>query len=179
MDLAAETYLRALAKDTGAKPDRYIRNAEVLGQRGASADAVRIVEAIRRSFGERLSTDERKRVLKLEARIAAATGRAGAEQIKLLAEIVTLDPLDGEALILLGQSYATAGDVEKACFNFETAARIDKYEAEAKLRHGQCLVRNARYQEALPLLKRAQELKPRDDVARYLEQVERIARTRN
>jgi tetratricopeptide (TPR) repeat protein len=179
MDLAADAYLRGLARDAAAKADRHIRNAEVLGQRGASAEAVRILEAVRQLFGQRLSTDERKRVLKLEARIAAAVGRAGAEQVKLLEEIVALDPLDGEALILLGQYYATAGNIEKACFNFETAAGIEKFEAEAKLRHGQCLVRNARYQEAIPLLKRTQELKPREDVGRYLEQVERVARTRN
>jgi hypothetical protein len=31
----------------------------------------------------------------------------------------------------------------------------------------------------VPLLKRALELNPRDDVVRYLEQVERIARSQN
>ena len=35
-----------------------------------------------------------------------------------------------------------------------------------------------RYADALPLLRRAQEIKPREDIARYLEQVERIARAR-
>ena len=33
-----------------------------------------------------------------------------------------------------------------------------------------------RYAEAVPLLRRAQEVKPHDDIARYLEQVERIAK---
>ncbi len=35
-----------------------------------------------------------------------------------------------------------------------------------------------RYADALPLLRRVQELKPRDDIARYLEQVERLAKAR-
>jgi hypothetical protein len=35
-----------------------------------------------------------------------------------------------------------------------------------------------RYGDALPLLRRVQELKPRDDIARYLEQVERLAKSR-
>jgi hypothetical protein len=35
-----------------------------------------------------------------------------------------------------------------------------------------------RYTDALPYLRRVQELKPRDDVARYLEQVERLAKGR-
>ena len=86
-----------------------------------------------------------------------------------------LDPLDGETLILLGQHYA-ATNVEKAVFYFERAEGVEKTEADARLRHAQVLVRNGKYQEALPLLKRALELKPREDVQRYAEQVERAAR---
>ena len=36
----------------------------------------------------------------------------------------------------------------------------------------------ARYNEAIPLLRRAQTLRPREELQRYLEQVERIARAR-
>jgi hypothetical protein len=35
-----------------------------------------------------------------------------------------------------------------------------------------------RYSDAVPLLRSAQEVKPRDEIARYLEQVERIAKSR-
>ena len=86
--------------------------------------------------------------------------------------------MDGEALILLAMHHA-ASDVEKAIFYYERAQGIEKFEGDARLRHGQLLVRNGRYQEALPLLKRAQELNPRDDVQNYIEQVERAARARN
>jgi hypothetical protein len=40
------------------------------------------------------------------------------------------------------------------------------------------MVNQSRFAEAVPLLKKAQEIEPRDDVARYLEQVERAARSR-
>jgi tetratricopeptide (TPR) repeat protein len=98
-----------------------------------------------------------------------------AAHVKILEEIVRLDPLEGETLILLGQFYATT-DMEKAIFYFERAAALEAFEASAKLRHGQLLVKNGKYQEALPLLKRAYELKPREEVQRYTEQVERAAR---
>jgi len=42
----------------------------------------------------------------------------------------------------------------------------------------QILVAREQYAPALPLLKRAQELTPRDEIARYIEQVERAARAR-
>ncbi len=81
-------------------------------------------------------------------------GSGGEEEIRMLEEIVALDPLDGEALILLGQHCA-----------------------DALVRHAQLLVQQTKYAEALPLLRRAQDLKSREDVQKYLEQVERVARS--
>jgi Tfp pilus assembly protein PilF len=179
-ELAVSAYQRALTKDgANADPSVSLRNAEVLASRSAYVEAGSLLTRVKEVCGPKLGTPEKKRVLKLEARIAAASGQTGEEQAKLLEEIVALDPLDGEAIILLAQHYARNGDTDKACFMFERAAGIEKYEAEAKLRHGQILVKSGKYQEALPLLKRAQELKPRDDVQRYVEQVERAARQRN
>ena len=179
-ELAVSAYQRALAKDgDNADPAVSLRNAEVLVARSAYTEAASLLTRMKATCGAKLGTPEKKRVLKLEARIAAASGQAGEEQAKLLEDIVALDPLDGEALLLLAQHYSRTGNTDKACFQCERAAGIEKFEADAKLRHGQILVKNGKYQEALPLLKRAQELKPRDDVQRYIEQVERAARARN
>lgn len=176
-ELAVSAYLRALVKEgAGADPTVPLRNAEVLVARSAYAEAGSLLSHVKEACGQRLGTPEKKRVLKLEARIAAAAGQSGEEQARLLEEIVALDPLDGEALILLAQHYSRIGNTDKACFICERAAGLETFEAEAKLRHGQILVKSGKYQEALPLLKRALELKPRDDVQRYVEQVERAAR---
>jgi tetratricopeptide (TPR) repeat protein len=102
---------------------------------------------------------------------------AGQEEVKVLEEIVDLDPLDGEALILLGQNSARSGDLEKAVFYYERAENLEKYEADAKIRHAQLLVGQGKYTEALPLLRRAQELKPHENVQKYLEQIERLAKS--
>ena len=102
----------------------------------------------------------------------------GEEQVRILEEIVELDPLDGDALILLGRQAGRGGDVEQAVFYFERAANVEGFEADAKIRHGQLLVGQGRYQEALPLLRRAQQLAPRDNVQEYIEQVERFAQSR-
>ena len=54
----------------------------------------------------------------------------------------------------------------------------EAFEADAKVRHAQLLISQSKYREALPLLKRAQAIKPRDNVAQYLDQVERLAATK-
>jgi tetratricopeptide (TPR) repeat protein len=179
IDLAADAYLRAMDKDSEPVPARGLQKVEVLVGRGAYPAAERLIARIESFPPERFTPEERKRQLKLEARIAAARGPANAEAALILEEIVQLDPLDGEALILLGQHHASSGNLEKATFLFERAAGISQHEAEATLRHAQCLVRAGKYRQAVPLLKRTQELRPREDVGRYLEQVERVARARN
>jgi tetratricopeptide (TPR) repeat protein len=80
--------------------------------------------------------------------------------------------------MLLGQHYARKNDPDHAMFYFERAESIEACEANAKIRHAQVLVGMGRYADAIPLLRRAHDLKPREDVARYLEQVERIAKAR-
>lgn len=175
--LAVNCYVRALEMSAHASPDRALRAARVLAARGASADTERLIGSIERSFEGKLTDESRKELLKLHARVAAADG-AGDEEARVLEEIVKIDPLDGEALILLGQFHARAKDVERAIFYYERAQKIERHEADAKVRHAQLLVGEGRYAEALPLLRSAQQLKPRDNVQEYLEQVERIAKSK-
>ena len=173
-DLAVGAYVRSLEKSPQSKPDRAIRASKALVSRGAGDDARTLMAEITRLRGESLATEDQKDMLKLRARLAVATG-ASEEEAKILQEIVAIDPLDGEALILLGQHSARGGNPEQAVFYYERAANLEKFEADAKVRHAQLLVGQGKYQEALPLLRRAQSIKPRDNIQQYLEQIERVA----
>jgi tetratricopeptide (TPR) repeat protein len=174
---AVASYVSALEKNPESSPDRALRAAKVLTSRGALNDTKQLIERIESLHGSNLDKMDRKDLLKLRARIAVAEG-SGEEQIKVLEEIVALDPLDGEALILLGQHSARSNDFEKAIFYYERAENLEKYEADAKIRHAQLLVGQGKYTEALPLLRRAQDIKPRENVQKYLDQVERLAKSR-
>ncbi|MCS6770617.1 MAG: tetratricopeptide repeat protein [Kiritimatiellae bacterium] len=174
-DLAAGAYRRSAEKEGPAAAERTVRNVEVLAARGAADAASDLIAFARERFGDALGENGRIRLLRVEARLAS--GEGGENYRRILEEIIRVDPLDGDALIRLGQLAAKEGRLEQAVLYFERAAALDRFEAEAKLRHAQALVRNGRFQEAVPLLKRSQELRPREDVARYLEQVERLART--
>lgn len=176
-DLAVRAYVAALERHPEAGPERALRAAKVMSAGGALAETKTLVERVQALRGAELDAAETKDLLKLRARIAVAQG-AGEEEARVLEEIVALDPLDGEALLLLGQHAARGGDAERAAFYYERAAGLEKFEADAKVRHAQLLVGQGRYAEALPLLRRAQMLQPRDNVAKYLEQVERAAGAR-
>lgn len=176
-DVAVNAYIRAMDKDPTHAPDRAIRAAKVLAARGAHPQTRQLIAHIETVYGKRLSTEARKDLLRLQARLAVAFG-ASDEEARVLQQIVELDPLDGEALILLGQHLSRAGETEQAIFYYERAASLEAFEADAKVRHAQLLVKNGNYEGALPLLRRAQQIKPRDNIQDYLEQVERVAKGR-
>ncbi len=178
MDLAASAYLRAIDVDTKQPFARPLQSAEMLAARGALAQARQVAAHVREAWEKQMEEADRRKLLKLEARLSMAGGAGSAETAGVLEEIVKLDPLDGEALMLLGQHYAGQNEPDRAIFYYERAESLEAFEVRAKIRHAQALVGMGRHSEAVPLLRRAQEIKPHDDVARYLEQVERIAKTR-
>jgi tetratricopeptide (TPR) repeat protein len=149
----------------------------VLTARGALQETRALIERLEALSGASLDETQRRDLLKLRARIAVAEG-AGAEEAGILRQIVALEPTDGEALLLLGQHHSRAAEPEQAIFYYERAASLPQFEADAKVRHAQVLVGQQRYDEALALLRRAQQLNPRDHVQSYLEQVERVARAK-
>lgn len=175
-EMAVNSYIRAMEKAPQAPCDRAIRAAKVLAGRGALKNTGRLIDYIERTRVNQLGAEDRKSLLKLRARVAVAEG-AGGQEVGILREIIELDPLDGEALILLGQHCSRMGDTEKGMFYYERAAGIPKFEADAKVRQAQLLVKNGKYKEALPLLRSAQQIRPRENVQEYLVQVERVAKS--
>lgn len=176
-DLAVRAYQRAVDADPNQSLARPLRSAEVLAARGAVTQAQLVVAHVSKSAIKQEGA-ERSKLLKLEARLSMAQSGGGPETVKVLEEIIKLDPLDGEGLLLLGQHYSRQNEPDRAIFYYERASSIDAFEGQAKLRQAQVLVGMRRYGDAIPLLRRSQEIKPRDDIARYLADVERAARSR-
>jgi tetratricopeptide (TPR) repeat protein len=177
-DLALHAYARALAKDPSQPPARIVRATEMLSSRGGLEQARTLLGAVKQSMGERLADADRRKLLKLEARLSMGSGAGDEATAKVLEEVIELDPLDGEALMLLGQYHNRGGRPDQAILFYERAARIDAYAAAAKVKIAQVYVAQGRFGDALPLLRDAQALKPREDVARYIEQVERASKAR-
>lgn len=177
-DLALSAFERALRKAPGQPAPKAIRSAELLAARGGATQAHALLESIKANYAAALSDTDRQRVLKLQARLAMARGADDAENASILQEAIALDPLDGEALMLLGQHCARTGKPDEAIMHYERAARIDQFAAGAKVAIARVYVGQSRFTDALPLLRDAQALRPREDVARYIEQVERASRSK-
>lgn len=173
-DLALNSYLEAIQTDGGQNAARALRAAQILVNRSAWTEANQMFARIRQGTTALSAVDELK-LLKLESKAAMANG-AGDKAIATLEQIIQKDPLDGEALLLAGDYYSKSGQKEKAELRYHSAASISGFEADAFVKHAQLLVQSQKYANATELLKKAQKLKPRDNVQRYLDKVEQLAR---
>ena len=174
--MALSAYMRAIDRGGVQSVERPLAAAERFAARGAYDEAQQLAEHLLQHSGAAMTDVERRRLARLQARTAMANGLGSAESIAALEELTRADPLDGESLLLLGMHHARQDDGDRAILCFERAAGITATEARARINHAQILVKRGRFGDALPLLRRAQEIKPREDVARYIEQVERFAR---
>ncbi|MBX2852950.1 MAG: tetratricopeptide repeat protein [Phycisphaeraceae bacterium] len=180
-DTAVQRYQQAIELASPEQREsmlpRLFNAARVLSSHGEpSRDATKaMIKTIETKYSGSIKDKDLTALLRLSARIALAEG-ADDRQAGILEEVVKLDPLDGEALILLGQHYTRLQEWPRAIGYYERAANIEGFEADAKVRHAQALVLSDRAAQALPLLREAQQIKPRESVQQYLEAVERMSR---
>ena len=176
LELALPVYLDAIEKDGAGDVRRSLRAAEILVGQGAWTEAEQLFHKIKEHHQEAMSLEEESKLLKLESQAAIANGE-GEKALAVLEQIISKNPLDGEALLLAGKFYTQEGESEKAVFRYEMAAKISGFEADAWLKHAQLLVKQQKYNPALELLQKAQKTNPRDYVQKYLDAVERVARS--
>ncbi len=172
--LALSAYKRALESGNFEAPT-VIAQAENLSMQGGLSEASELIREARKVSDGKLAKEDESRLLKLEARLAVSAGKAD-ESVAMLQRVVEINPLDGSALMLLGQHYLDKNDNPKATNYFERASKIKDQESPASLRLAQMHLSSNKLADALPLLKRSNELKPNDSVAKLISDIERALR---
>lgn len=173
-ELALGAYLDALAKSGNQHSQALMRAAKLLTQTGNFEQAQKLIDQMRQQFGANVVDKDDLALLTLEAKIARANGD-DAKALVSLTQIVERDALNGDALIELGDYYASQDDLVRAINRYEQAQLIAEFERPALIAHAQTLIRKASYKEGLVLLKRALELKSEQYLADYVERIERAA----
>lgn len=174
-DLALDAYVAAVDKAESGDLQALIRASELFTRTGNAEQAKTMIDRTRGRFDDDLSEEQELKLLTLEAKIARREGN-DESAVTALKEIIERDSLNGGAILELADYYAGQGDMSKANNRFEQARKIEGYEREALVAQGRALVREKRYKEALPLLRRALEIKSNSNLEDYADRVERAAR---
>lgn len=174
--LAVTAYVRWLERDDFSPSEDVkaaVAAAESLSAQNALHESGLLLAKARQVGGDKLDKDTATQLLNLEARLKMHAGK-GDEAAPILQRVIELNPLDGAALMLLGQHYTDKGDAVKAANYYERAVKIKETEPEALIRLAQIHIAAGKLSEALPLLKRSQEAKPRDSVQRLIQDLEKF-----
>lgn len=171
--ISLTTYEEAIQRQDKLSLSRYIRVARILIGRGSYEDGFAYLEKIDQSFAKNYDDEDRKEILLLQAEVLKSTGKKE-ESVKLLREIVETNPLQGNALIMLGQAAWENLDHIQASLFFERAAKTKEWEVSALIEHARMLVTTRDYDQAIRLLREVQILDPQPRIERYLKSIQNL-----
>lgn len=174
--LALSAFSRWMERDD-KKPEEDVLHivmvAENLSSQNALPEASLLLAKAKKVSDKQLPKEVEAKLLKVEARLQMSAGK-GEAAAPILQRVVELNPMDGSALMLLGQHFADAKDGVKATSYYERATKIKDTEPDALIRLAQMNIADGKLAEALPLLKRSNDLKPRDGVQKLIQDLEKF-----
>ncbi|MCD8482235.1 MAG: hypothetical protein LR015_05940 [Verrucomicrobia bacterium] len=111
-DLALQSY-RSIAEDSELSVDRAFRIARRLASSAAWNEVEAFLDLVEANPSADFSPAEQIEILNLRAQSDLALNKASSAAERL-ARVVELDPLNGKALLLLGNYHWTQGNAERA-----------------------------------------------------------------
>ena len=181
--LALGAYLAAMNKTEGLDVERSLRTAKILADYGAPRESAKFIAALRDKKGTKLNRDQEIKFLLIETKIAKESNDLAKVEV-IVRKILELDPYNGEALVENGIVFEQLSEIAssdeeatslrgKARSQFAIAMKSQdpniQYLANRSL--GQMMVRLRDFEEALPFLEKAVELKPSAGLSRFVRQV--------
>ena len=169
-DLAVDAYLGGCKLALDGEVGDAVKAAQVLRSLGKREDCLRLIDGIEAEHGDVLKDADRETLLTTRALVARDGDDPEAERAAL-EKLVANAPLDGQALLDLGDFFQRQGEVDQALYQYELATGIDGFIGRGCGKQGRLLVREGRYEEAIPLLQRAIDNEPSDALQALLDQV--------
>lgn len=171
---ALAAYQTSLQKGGQLGNNEFIRASEILLGQANYDEAEAYIEQIFDTREETLTSDQRLDLYNLQSEIYLAKGDSD-KAAETLENILEEDPLNGPALLNLGEYYWRNNDMENAELMFERAQKLEEYEVEALVQHARMLVDQKKFDEAVDQLRRVVVLDNSERYQKYLDAVERAA----
>lgn len=168
---ALEAYESSLTADPAISHGEAVEALRYLVDYNNYEEAKSLNGLIDAKFPDELDAEQSR----LQALIEFETGDPE-KAIMTIRKVVTEDPLDGEALLVLARFLKSQDkDIESELI-LEQAALLPDHTADANFRLGELLVERGEYKEAVEKLLKAQAINPRPFIETYLEAVRELAK---
>lgn len=153
--------------------EKGMRALRALLRRGFYEEAEQFFPVVELAYADAFSEEESREILNLKAQLALAQGQ-NEEAAEILEEVLQEDPLNGNALILLGGYNQRKEDFETAVYYFERALALPDFQREAQLQLARIYVRQKEYLQAIRQLEAALELQYSPNVQDFLDAVRAV-----
>lgn len=178
---ALKAYEKAFTSKVPLSPARLLRAVQgfLMAEHLEQAEALLGKAALLiRDKPESFSAEQHNELRYARARFYDLKGKRD-KAVSAYEGLLLKDPLNGKALIALGDLKRSEGSLEEALILYERAQRIKGKEAEALVRQSMIAVDRGNYKEAVRLLESAEVIQPDPVNARFLKQVKRLNSLRN
>ncbi|MBC2607962.1 tetratricopeptide repeat protein [Pelagicoccus albus] len=172
--LALSAYQTAI-KGEGVVAERALRMLKILTDQANFEQAEVLASDIENALSLGETDPSYLELLNYKAKIALGLEQEDAAA-EILENIVSVDPLNGRALILLGEYFWKKDDLENALVQFERAEKAKDFTIEAMLNRARVYVQMKDYRVAADILRSVQAIDPKPYIANYLTQVEAAIR---
>lgn len=170
-ELALEAYTEALSKNPDFKKvEPWTRPIQVLISRNYIREAQQYLLSIEESFHPTILYEHRDVIDLVKANVAFESGDSKGA-IGKLQPLIKRNPMQGEALILLGKAFLKEENYEQASFYIERARSIPDFSYAALLDLGRLYVAQGTYNKAVSCLSEAYQMRPNPSVADYIKRL--------
>jgi tetratricopeptide (TPR) repeat protein len=166
---ALATYQAGFQIDAEVGTDRLLRYAQSLIRLGSLEKAERVLTALHEQDPSRQTMDE----LLTRAQLYQARGDSD-RAMAVLEEILSKDPMNGNALLERGKLYAREANYPKAEFLYLQALKISDSAFEANIELANLALKSAHYQKGINYLRNALGIQPRPEIEAYILKLETI-----
>jgi tetratricopeptide (TPR) repeat protein len=172
-EMALENYLLA-ADQEDLSAARLVRTAQGFANRRLWDEASTYLAKTSSRLAS-LSPKEQSTFLTLQAQAAIGLGETE-NASTILEALISEDPMNGPALLTLGNLQTQLERFEDAAFSYEQAAKIDETQIDALIQHARMLISLRDYSPAVVLLQRVVLLQPGPRYENFLERVQSAER---
>ncbi|MEX0322176.1 MAG: tetratricopeptide repeat protein [Puniceicoccaceae bacterium] len=170
--LAVAAYISALESNSYSN-NRSIRTLQAFLQRQNYDEADAFLSRFLSLRSDRLDEEENLELLNIQAQLALGRGQDD-DAAEILEKVLESDPVNGNALMLLGGYNHDKGDIEEAIFYYERAVQISSTQRNAQLQLARIYVQQKEYRDAIRQLEAALSIQYSSNVQDFLDAVKTV-----
>ncbi|MFQ3225112.1 MAG: tetratricopeptide (TPR) repeat protein [Lentimonas sp.] len=166
-------YQAALQANPKMDPGNAFKPLNYLMQLNLFEAAAVYLETLNTTLRGELSPRQASEKAVLSAQLELEIGDA-AQGLQQLEAVLTTDPLNADALLMLANYNLQEENYAEAEFYFERATVIADAQVDALIGLARTAVMQGKFKNALTHLQRSQKLKPRNDVAQFIASIQQV-----